>query len=162
METLAVDMPALEVESVLDRLQEIRDTTECIVQAVDARYVAGTAHLSRAMRMTRRAIDRETMIADDPAMEVLLFVAGTRQIERAIDIGIQPETTRVAVVIEGARETEAVERIVEMFDNPSGEIHGDNELIRDWFDITSTETRATTATLQELVCERVVLLQLEA
>lgn len=135
---------------------------DCIVQAVDARYVAGEEHLEHAVKMTLRALERETAIADDPAMELLLYIAGTRQIDRAIEIGVNNGTGEVVIVAVGDSADAAIEEASILVEETESDLHGDQDAIQEWFDITDAERRATTANLSELVTERVVLLQLEA
>jgi KEOPS complex subunit Cgi121 len=102
---------------------------------------------------------------------LLLSIAGTRQIDRAFEVGVSTGRTPVVVVVVDASEVDgpasqvqeqgakAVESLLELatFD----EIIADEDSLREWFEIDETELAATDASLETLVCERVALLSLE-
>lgn len=150
----------------LDALDEIGERYGCTVQAVDARYVAGTDHVRTALALADRAIERDDAIARDRGMELLLYLAGSRQIDTALELGVDPGRTPTLVVIDGDDEQLAAEAVrelpaIEPTDLVSGEELGDLERLRDWFEIGDAEFSATGADLQALVRERTVLLTVE-
>jgi KEOPS complex subunit Cgi121 len=171
-----------DVDDFLDSLNTIGADHGCTVQAVDARYVAGRRHLTRALELADRALDRDDAIARDRGVELLLYVAGTRQIDRAFEIGVSTGRTPIVVVVDapesdpdgqtppGAESAESIadakaaaaSAVESRLDPaPFDEIVCDRTRVQEWFDIGDTERDATTATLQALVCERVALLALE-
>ena len=150
------------VNTLIDTLQSIGRTHGCLVQAIDARYVISHEHISHAVCLARRAETRETLIADDLSMEVLLYIAATRQIERALEIGVGEETEAVVVVVDGESEAAAIADVESHLCSMQSEIPSDHEAIRQWFNVGEVELQATDASLGDLVCERVTLLQLEA
>lgn len=162
METL-VGTPLTDPDEFVAKVIEIGQTSGCLAQAVDAIYVAGPRHVETAVRLTCRAIERATTIADDPYIELLLYLAGTRQIERAVALGVDAETDAVLVVLAGDDEAAARAEIADRLvaetttDRPT-----DPDRIRSWFGISRAEEGATEAPLDALVAERVALLQLEA
>ncbi|MBS1263359.1 MAG: hypothetical protein MAG715_00535 [Methanonatronarchaeales archaeon] len=88
----------LEVEPMrfVDTLGEL----DGVAQAVDARFVAGREHLEVAAGLAFTAEERGRRVANDPAMEVLLYAAGTRQIDRAIErLGLRRSTRSAGVVL---------------------------------------------------------------
>lgn len=158
------------VDDFVDSLSAIAAEHDCTIQAIDARYVAGRAHLTRALELTDRAISRDVAIADDRSVELLLSIAGTRQIDRAFEVGVSTGRTPVVVVVDASevdgpasqvqeQGAKAVESLLELatFD----EIIADEDSLREWFEIDETELAATDASLETLVCERVALLSLE-
>lgn len=154
------------VDDFVDNLDEIGDAHGCTVQAFDARYVAGREHLRAAVDRADRAIDRGEAIARDRGVEVLLYAAGRRQINRALEMGVDAGTQPVVVLIAAMDETgdesaaaAAVETL--LADERSIAACRDETRIREFFDITDDEREATTATLEELVIERVALLTVE-
>lgn len=142
-------------------VQDVGDRFNCVIQAVDARYVVDESHLEHALILARRARDRDDMIADDPALEILLYAAATRQIEEALQIGVSDETTQVAIVIDGKQEKQARKAVMELIEKPSDQLATDPELVAEWFGITATERETTDAGLGALVRERVSLLTVE-
>ncbi len=161
MDIVTIDVQEDDPDAVISRVREISSTRDAVAQAIDPAYVAGEDHLARAWEMVERAQARGREIADDPAMEWLLYIAGTRQIDRALTLGIGAETDVAAVVIAGENATAAAEDVRTSW-SPADAQLGDPATLREWFGISAEEEAATTAPLEALVCERVVLLQLEA
>lgn len=153
--TLAADPPT----AVLDDLAAIGDRTGATVQAFDARYVVSTRHLERALELADRAIDRGEAIADDRSVEVLLYAAGRRQINRAFGIGLKDGDHPVVVLCEGGEEAAAVRAVRDRFAevDPCDGRHADEARLVRYFDVTEAE-RDTGAALEDLVLERVALL----
>lgn len=157
----AVDSDA--IDPILTALDRIGTDYECLIQAVDTRYLAGRLHAQTAVRHARRAIDQGDTIATDPNLEVLLYIAATRQIDEAFTCGISQETSQAAIVIDGGDETAAAADVTDLQGlsvDPSIEL-GDPTILADWFDIADRERSATAASLEQLVCERVALLAVD-
>jgi KEOPS complex subunit Cgi121 len=87
------------VDEFVASLGEIGEAYECVVQAFDARYVVDRTHLETAVRYAARAHERGDAIARDPAVECLLYAAGRRQIDDALEMGVAPGETPVLVVV---------------------------------------------------------------
>ncbi len=149
------------VEEFIATLAAIGEETGATVQAFDARYVVSRAHLERALAFADRARERDDAIARDRAVEVLLFASGRRQIDRALRMGVNEGETPVVVLVDGGDEAEAAEAVTVLLD--LGETLGeyDEELVCDFFEVGETEREATEASLEELVLERVALLEVE-
>lgn len=159
METVIGSAEIDDVPQFLAQLQTIGERHGCLLQAIDARYVAGATHLRTAVRLTRRALDNERAVAADPAMELLLYLAATRQIDEALDVGVTRGEQTLVIVIDGEDEDSATSAVLTFID--PGPVEADERAIADWFGITASERRATDATLEALVCERVALRALE-
>lgn len=150
-----------DVDRFLAELREIGRRHDSVVQAMDARYVAGPVHIERAVSLARRAHDRGEGVADDLALEVLLYAAGTRQIDRAVEIGVSEGDHLVAIVVDGGEEESAVEAIERLVDPIAQLPAADEERLAEWFDVGDAERSVTTASLTDLVLERVALLEVE-
>jgi len=150
------------VDAFLDELTMIGEAHGAIVQAFDARYVAGADHLRAAARSARRSRAHDDAIADDPAVELLLYAAGRRQIDQALEIGVQTGESPVVVAIDGGEEDAAAATIADHLEpvETLGTAR-DPAAIRRYFDISETELAATDASLEALVIERVVRLAVE-
>lgn len=165
-----------DVDGFLGDMTEIGQEYDCTIQAFDASYVAGSDHLRRAVELAQRSFSRGNNVARDRAVEVLLFAAGRRQIERALEMGIDEDETPMAIVVAatdvgdfaddggtvGDRERSAAATIAAhpAFD-PEDITLGDTDTLRDFFDITDTELEATNAEIVDLVLERVAMLAVE-
>src|SRR6056297_3039892 len=82
-------------------LDAIGDAHGVTIQAFDARYVVDREHLTRAVDLAARARERGDTIADDFGVEILLYAAGRRQINRALAMGVSEGTCPVVAVIAG-------------------------------------------------------------
>lgn len=88
--------------SFLDHIETVREETGTVVQAFDPAYVVGERHLQRAAELAARSIVRGANVADDPAVELLLYAAGRRQIDRALEMGVSAgDEAVVCVVLDG-------------------------------------------------------------
>jgi KEOPS complex subunit Cgi121 len=151
-----------DVDSFLEELDTIADDHGSVVQAFDARYLAGEAHLRTAVERANRAFDRDDTIADDRAIEILCYAAGRRQIERAMELGVKAGRCPVAAVIDGGAEDTAAVDLHQRIDSEAVlEAARDDDLIMDFFNITEAERSATDAVLEALVIERVSMLAID-
>jgi len=151
-----------DVDAFITNLRAVGEEHDCAVTAVDARYVAGRPHLQAAVDRANRAFERDDTIADDRSIEILLYAAGRRQIERALEMGVGEGRTAAVIVIDGEDESGAASAVAELFEEePVLDAARDDQLIRAFFDISDLELAATDAPLVDLVVERVSLLAVE-
>jgi KEOPS complex subunit Cgi121 len=170
-----------DLDAFLADLDAVAAETGAVVQAFDADLVVSPTQLREAARLAARAIARGEAVARDPAVEVLLYAAGRRQIDRALDLGVS-EGERPAVVlvadfggVPGAdRPTAdldaAVEGVRELAVDSTGErveddealpVRFDADRVREFYGVTDRELAATTGDLADVVRERVALLDVE-
>jgi len=171
-----------DVGAFVAELETIGDTHGVTIQAFDARYVVDREHLARAVDLAARARGREDTIAEDFGVEILLYAAGRRQINRALEMGVSEGECPVVAVVVG-RETEREADRGAASDSASGETASNEaaaaadlrdrlapvetlgdygeERVRDFFDVSETELAATEGTLADAVRERVALLVVE-
>ncbi|PSP84459.1 KEOPS complex component [Halobacteriales archaeon QS_6_64_34] len=164
----------------LDALGEAHGVT---IQAFDARYVVDRQHLERAVDLAARARERSTTIADDFGVEILLYAAGRRQINRALEMGVSEGDCPIVAVVVGdnvadqreatgrangddgaaSEDDEAAAATALREQLTPAETLGDydDELVLDFFDVGDTELAATEGTLADAVRERVALLVVE-
>jgi KEOPS complex subunit Cgi121 len=151
-----------DVDAFVERLGDIGDEYGVAVQALDARYVVDREHVERAVALANRATERGEAIARDRAVEILLYAAGRRQINRALTMGVDAGTTPAVVVVDGAGdEGGAAAAVADLLDPADTLGEYDPERVRDFFEVTDTELAATDGTLADLVRERVALLPVE-
>jgi KEOPS complex subunit Cgi121 len=166
-----------DLDSFVEELDRIGEATGCAVQAFDARYVVGPEQLERAVALANRSFDRGENVARERSVEILLYAAGRRQINRALEIGVNEEGDGVegtdgngdgdpvVIVVDGDDESAALDRLAdgELIDPDDWEAgeRADPGLIREFYGITDAERAATDAALVDLVCERVALLEVE-
>jgi KEOPS complex subunit Cgi121 len=141
----------------------VAEETGATIQAFDARYVVGEAHLRRAVELADRAFDRGENVARDRAVEVLLYAAGRRQIDEALTMGVSTGETPVVVVVDGGDEERAAGTLSARLDlEPTETLSAyDESLVGDFFDVGDAELATVDGDLESLVLERVALLVVE-
>ncbi|RQH00971.1 KEOPS complex subunit Cgi121 [Natrarchaeobius oligotrophus] len=173
MKLLECRLSVDDLDAFVSRLGEIGDGHGVTVQAFDTRYVADRRHLERAVELADRSIERGENVARDRAVEILLYAAGRRQIDRALEMGVGEGENRAAILIDAEpgrddgnddREAAALEEVAELEAVASREStlpESDEETLCDFFEVTDAERAATDAPLSALVRERVALLEVE-
>jgi KEOPS complex subunit Cgi121 len=169
MEVLEGIATVADVQAFVADLDAVAERHDVAVQAFDARYVAGREHLARAVACADRAIEHDDAIAREPSVEILLYAAGRRQIDRALTMGVDEGEGPVAIVVHappgGARaaaETRAVEDLRALLDEERPTLDApDESLLADFVDVGPAEREVTDASLSALVSERVALLAVE-
>jgi len=163
-----------DVGTFVETLSAIGDRHGVTVQAFDARYVVDRAHLELAVDLATRAHSRGDAIAEDFGVEILLYAAGRRQINRALTMGVSEGSCPVvAVVVDHERKDSHVGKIEQngieaAADDVREQLTAASTLgdydagrVRSFFDITDTELDATAGDLSDAVRERVALLTVE-
>lgn len=148
-------------EAMLDELDAIGGAHDATILALDARYIVDRTHLERAVGLADRARARGEAIAEDRAMEILCYAAGTRQIQDALALGLSPETAPAIVLVDGGEEAAAAAAVGELIDPSQVVERYDADLVREFFDIGDAELGATDAGIPALVRERVAMLVVE-
>ncbi len=165
------------VNDFLAALKTVARKYDVTIQAMNAELIAGEEHIKSAVKKALRAVGRNRNITNDLSLEILLYAAGRRQIERALAMGVSEseDEKRVAIVIVDAsaraqREkdlevvAEEVKRKIGIQEEPISELEleykGDKkEGIKKFFDITEAELKAVgESKLKKLVLERVAML----
>ncbi len=175
-----------DLDEFLARLDAVADETGAVVQAFDAGLVVSQAHLSEAIRLAARSIARGEAVARDPGVEVLLYAAGRRQIDRALDLGVSEGEQRTVVIaadfeaVPGAgRPAADLDAAIEALagtlhsadagpPSPDGSMADDDtpfdydeDRVREFYGIADRELAATAGGLADIVRERVALLDVE-
>lgn len=153
-----------DTDAFVDALGTVADEHGVTVQAFDARLVVSERHLERALELADRERARGDAIARERAVEVLLYAAGRRQIDRALELGVGPGETPAVVLVaadEGGDEAAAADAVRELLVPADTLGDFDTERVCDFFEIGDAERAATDAGLADLVLERVALLVVE-
>jgi len=166
MNTVAAPTTIDDLDEFLADIEAISEATGATIQCFDADYVAGDRHLRRAVELAARAREQGTAVADDPAVEILLYAAGRRQINQALEMGVDEGESSVVGVVTGGDETAAERQLREVLgataaDDTDRVILGDEETLRSFFDIGDAEVAVADGDLESIVLERVALLDVE-
>lgn len=154
------------VGAFVEALDAVGEKHGVTLQAFDARCVVSARHLERALELADRERARGAGIARDRGVEVLLYAAGRRQIDRALAMGVgEGETPAVVLVSAEADdvgdETDAVADARDLLEPTETLGRYDEARVREFFDVGERELAATDAGLEALVLERVALLVVE-
>lgn len=165
MQVIEGEATVADVDDFVERLGAIGEEHEVAVQAFDARYVVDREHLARAVELADRAFERGEGIARNRAVEILLYAAGRRQINRALRIGVGEGESPVVVVVHDSSgdgdEAGAATAVGELLDEKTTLGAYDEGLVREFFDVSDAELAATSGDLADLVRERGALLIVE-
>ena len=162
------------VDDFLSVLREIAHNYAVTIQAMDAALIAGEEHITSAVKKAIRAVEKKKSITNDLGLEILLYAAGRRQIERALEMGVTKGDKKVAIVIVdtdgGEKDLEVVaaevKRKTGIEEEPIRELELElehnvhiKEKLKKFFAITEEEVNAVgEEKLKMLVLERVALL----
>ncbi|PHQ39856.1 hypothetical protein DJ69_03995 [Halorubrum persicum] len=174
--TAAID----DLDAFLAALDEIAGETGAVVQAFDADLVVSAAHLREATRLAARSIARGEAVARDPGVEIMLYAAGSRQIDRALTLGVEAGEQRAVVLVAefgagpGAGRSDAdldaaAASVAALLSSPTAPVAErgafdssfDPERVREFYDIGEREIAATAGGIPDIVRERVALLDVE-
>ena len=168
-----------DVDDFIAILKAIARRYSVAIQAMDAELIAGEAHIKSAVQKALRAIRQGNSITSDLSMEVLLYAAGRRQIERALAMGVSAgDNKKIVVVIIDVdnkhKDLDAIAREIKqrigLEEQPIEDLELEsetetnteekrNKLMR-FFNITDAEIEAVgERKLKMLVLERVALLE---
>jgi len=161
MELVEGEATVEDIDAFLKRVDEVAEATGATAQVFDARYVVDHEHVERAVELARRERERGEAIARDMAVEILLYAAGRRQIDRALAMGVSPGACPVVAVAVGGDEAAAARKLRALL-TPAATLGAfDEERVCAFFDVTDRERRATAGSLEDIVHERVALLVVE-
>jgi KEOPS complex subunit Cgi121 len=172
--TFAID----DLDDFLADLDEIADATGAVVQAFDADLVVSAAQLREAARLAARAIARGEAVARDPGVEILLYAAGSRQIDRALELGVAEGEQAAVVLVADFGDVRGADRPAADLDAAVEAVRGlavavadpdpatlpvafDADRVREFYGVTDRELAATNGDLTDVVRERVALLDVE-
>lgn len=148
-----------DVDAFVEWLDAVGTEHDVTVQAFDARYVVSRRHLERAVELADRERDRGAAIARDRGVEILLYAAGRRQIDRAMEMGVAEGATPAVVLVDGAGDESATaDRVREAVEETETLGGYDGDRVREFFEIGPAELETVDGDLEALVRERVALL----
>ncbi len=144
-------------EKFLEKIKKAGKYKNMVIQAFDADKLAGEEHIRFAVKKAMNSFKAGRNIANDLAKEIMLYAAGTRQINRAVKLGVHTGENNIALVAIG----EAID--LSMFNEikPKPVLQYDsskNDALLEIFNITEEELEARGRDkIPELVIERVAL-----
>lgn len=146
-----------DTEKFLQKLKKISKEQNITIQALDADKLAGEEHLRFAGEKAINSFKTGKNIANDLAKEIMLYAAGTRQINKAMRVGVHNGENNIALVAIGEKpdlsafDEIAPENVLQYNDSKKN-------TLMDIFNITKEELEVVGEDkIPELVLERVAL-----
>lgn len=88
------------IDTFVQQLLTFSKQEHLVIQAFDARMIYGKDHLISATTHAKRAFQQGTNATNSPALEILLYAAGERQIQKAIKkIGVKKGEQQIIFVV---------------------------------------------------------------
>lgn len=155
-----------DVRAFIGKLSAIGRECNVTVQAMNADLVAGRGHIEFAADKAVEAFRQKTNLARDPGMEIMLYLRGRRQIEKALELGLHEGMNDVAIVIIGENPGCAEDKARALLDEVDDKVvdydHKKDEALMRLYDITPAEVDVVgRERIPLLVRERSALLELE-
>jgi len=146
-----------DIEIFLMKIKEIRKEKDIVILALDADKLAGKTHLMFAIEKAMNSFKTGRNIANDLGKEIMLYAAGTRQINRAMKIGVHNGKNNIVLVAIGEEIDPSV--FDEITPKDILQYEGSkNRALMEIFNITDEEIEAVGVDkIPELVLERVAL-----
>jgi KEOPS complex subunit Cgi121 len=157
-----------DIDVFLQKLLEFATKEQIVIQAVNAKVVYGKEHLVSAVDHALRAFAQETNSTNSLALEILLYAAGERQIQKAIKkmgvkIGRQPIAFVIVDTMKRRRNRKAydsiIDRLLDTFHMKFDEtvLEGNRDTLKD-FGIKNHEIRTVPAQKYgDLILEKVAM-----
>lgn len=149
-----------DMEAFLKKIRKISKEKNIVIQALNTDKLAGKEHLMFAIEKAMISYKTGKNMANDPSKEIMLYAAGTRQINRAIKIGIHNGNNNIVLVAIGEHIdlsdfSDILPKNVLQYDKSK------NADLMEVFNITDEEIHAVGADrIPELVIERVALVDI--
>ena len=146
------------VDEFLQKVKKISKETNITIAAMDADKLAGEEHVRFAVEKAIRSFENGKNIANDLAKEIMLYASGSRQITKAVKMGIHEGRNRVALI--AVDETPNLYGFDEIRPEPVLAYNNSKkDVIMEIFGITQDELNAVgEEKIPDLVLERVALL----
>lgn len=155
-----------DVKAFIGKLTAIGKECGVTVQAVNADLAAGRGHIEFASDKAVEAFREKRNLARDLGMEIMLYLRGRRQIEKALELGIREGMNNVAIIIVGDEPGCAEDKARAALDRVDEKVvdydHRKDEALMRLYDITPAEVEVVgKERIPLLVRERSALLEFE-
>jgi KEOPS complex subunit Cgi121 len=163
-EILAGKATVESVEAFLNDIDVIAHSSTTTIQPVDASKVADREHVELAVRQSLRSFTNGRNIASNLGVEILLHLSASRQIRKALNLGLKRGEMDVLFVIVGTKQTiessaQKLHQLIVVDSRVVDYRDAKREALMQTFNITEEEVRAAGGShrIPELVRERLAL-----
>ena len=154
-----------DVKHLMGGISTIEQDNDIVIQIVDAGLIAGDEHIRSAVKKAVRSMNAGEGITSNPGLEILLYLAGTRHIKKALEIGVKEGIDRVCVIITGVEIKNSVkDKVFDLLSFESADLVSSNgnkqRRLMEFFEIAEEEILSVDENkLEKLVIERGALLE---
>jgi KEOPS complex subunit Cgi121 len=144
-------------EKFLGKIKKTSKDKNIVIQAFDADKLAGEEHIRFAVKKAMNSFKSGRNIANDPGKEIMLYAAGTRQINRAMKLGVHNGENNIVLVAIG--EVFDISAFNEIIPRPVLQYNSSKkDALSEIFNITKEELKVCGEDkIPELVIERIAL-----
>lgn len=154
-----------DVKSTLDIINGFNKNSDCTIQLLDARGIAGKEHIYNAVVHAINSFKRKNNIANDLGMEICLRASAQRQISRAIEIlGLKNGPMEICVVLvdfKANKEFEVENQLNNIFERDDGVLEPEENILKEIYGLKNEEIHVS-GSLPYTLIERTTLLILDA
>lgn len=154
-----------DVKHLMGEISKIEQDNDIVIQIADAGLIAGDEHVRSAVKKAVRSMNSGEGITSNLGLEILLYLAGTRHIKKALEIGVKEGINRVCVIITGVEIKNSIkDKVFDLLSFESADLvspNGDKQTrLMEFFEITDEEILSVDGNkLEKLVMERGALLE---
>ena len=135
------------VEAFLHDIDTIAQSSNAIIQAVDASKVADRQHVDHAVHQSLRSFVDGHNIATNLGVEILLHLSACRQIQKALNLGVKKGEMDVLFVVVGTKEaiensTKKLNQLIDVDPHVIDYHETKREALMQMFNITKEEITA--------------------
>jgi KEOPS complex subunit Cgi121 len=110
-------------DDLIKQLKTLGTKFNITLQLFDARLVYGQDHIRSAIVHADRALANRTNLADDIAIEIMLYASGERQIKQAlVKMGLKEDTDEFGFVLYSSSDTHSREHLTDLCEKILGEL----------------------------------------
>lgn len=127
------------VGKTLDKINNLKNNDEEIIQLLDADAVAGLRHVEHGVNQAFLAFSRHENLANDLSVEICLRCSAQRQISKAFEIlGLKEGKMNLCTILINCS-NESVDKLSSMFDRNDDVLIADESKLMKIYDIDESE-----------------------
>ena len=127
------------VGKTLDKINNLKNNDEEIIQLLDADAVAGLRHVEHGVNQAFLAFSRHENLANDLSVEICLRCSAQRQISKAFEIlGLKEGKMNLCAILINCS-NESVDKLSSMFDRNDDVLIADESKLMKIYDIDENE-----------------------
>lgn len=147
-------------QDTLDMINNIKkECPDCIIQLLDADYIAGKKHIIHAVNQSFLAFNRKENLANDLSVEICLRASAQRQISKAFNIlGIKKGKINLCIVLVSCPDN-FVDQLSDIFKRDDNVLSPVNSILMEAYDIHEKEIE--NRCIEDIIIDRITKLAVD-